>query len=133
MAGSSRALKKPLLGDRSYKTLKQAATLILPAIGTLYFTLAPMWDLPKSEEVVGTIAALNTFLGVVLSLSTMTYNKKYSSTGVEYSGSIVIDDSGEKKVFSLELDDDIEVLESRDEVTFKVDGGSTGPNPIVRP
>lgn len=131
MGESSHALKKPLLGDRSYQTLKQSATVILPAIGALYFALAQIWHLPKAEEVLGTIAAVNTFVGLLLGISTKKYNQMYSSKGVEYAGAIVIDDTGEKKVISLELNDDPESLETKDEVTFRIDGSTTGTNPII--
>ncbi|MBQ2396430.1 MAG: phage holin [Bacteroidales bacterium] len=48
---------------------------VLPAIGTLYFALAGIWGFPYGEEVVGTIAAVDTFLGVILGISTAQYNK----------------------------------------------------------
>jgi hypothetical protein len=37
-----------------------------------------------------------------------------------YAGSLVVRKAGDKKVFSLELDQDPEILETHDEVTFKV-------------
>ena len=48
---------------------------LLPAAGTLYFTLAGIWGLPYGEQVVGTITAVDTFLGVILGISTSQYNK----------------------------------------------------------
>ena len=48
----------------------------LPAIATLYFALAGIWDFPYGEEVVGTITAVDTFLGVLLGISSAQYNKK---------------------------------------------------------
>ena len=48
---------------------------ILPAAGTLYFALAGIWSLPYGEQVVGTITAVDTFLGVILGISTSQYNK----------------------------------------------------------
>lgn len=119
------AKKKPMLGDRSYETLKKSATLVLPAIGTLYFTLAQIWQLPKAEEVVGSIAAINTFVGVLVSISTKSYNKLG-----KYSGEIKIEDEGNKKKFSLELDGDPEDLEKKQEVTFKIT--DTGGHPVYR-
>lgn len=131
MGESSHALKKPLLGDRSYQNLKKSATVVLPALATLYFAMAQIWHLPMTEEVVGSITAVNTFIGLLLGASTKKYNQLYSSTGVEYAGAIVIDDSGEKKVISLELNDDPESLETKDEVTFRVDGSTTGTTPFL--
>ena len=37
----------------------------LPALGTLYFALAGIWGLPYGEQLVGTITAIDTFLGVI--------------------------------------------------------------------
>ena len=49
--------------------------VVLPAIGTMYFALAGIWGLPYGEQIVGTITAIDTFLGVVLGVSTANYNK----------------------------------------------------------
>ena len=56
--------------------LKWIALFLLPAIGTLYFALAGIWGFPYGEQVVGTITAVDTFLGVVLGISTARYNKR---------------------------------------------------------
>jgi hypothetical protein len=59
-----------------YDVLKWIAMLGLPAIGALYSALAGIWGLPYADEVVGTIIAVDTFLGVLLGISTVQYNKK---------------------------------------------------------
>ena len=64
------------MSDKVYNTLKWIAMILLPAIGTLYFALAGIWGFPYPEEVVGTITAVDTFLGVLLGISTANYNKK---------------------------------------------------------
>lgn len=64
------------LPNKVYDILKWIAEIALPAIGALYFALAGVWDLPLSEEIVGTIVAIDAFLGVLLGVSTVTYNKK---------------------------------------------------------
>lgn len=61
--------------NKVYDILKFLAQVILPAIGTLYFALAGIWGFPYAEQVVGTIAAIDTFLGVCLGISTSKYNK----------------------------------------------------------
>lgn len=63
------------LSNKTYDILKWIAMYVLPAIGTLYFALAGIWGFPYGEEVVGTIAAVDTFLGVILGISTAQYNK----------------------------------------------------------
>ena len=67
---------KTLLNNKTYDILKWAALVLLPAIGTLYFALAGIWGFPYGEQIVGTITALDTFLGVILGISTIQYNKK---------------------------------------------------------
>ena len=52
------------------------AQLLLPAMGTLYFALASIWRLPYGEQVVGTITAVDTFLGVILGITTAQYKQK---------------------------------------------------------
>lgn len=64
-----------MLNDEVYNILKWVAMILLPAIGTLYFALAGIWGLPYGEEIVGSITAVDTFLGVVLGISTVQYNK----------------------------------------------------------
>lgn len=64
-----------MLSNRIYDILKYVALIALPAIGTLYFTLSQVWGLPYGEQVVGTIAAVDTFLGSLLQISTAIYKK----------------------------------------------------------
>ena len=64
------------LTKKTYDILKYIAQYVLPACGTLYFALAGIWNLPYGEQIVGTITAIDTFLGVLLGISTNTYNKK---------------------------------------------------------
>lgn len=64
-----------MLSNKAYDILKWIAMYLLPALGTLYFALAGIWSFPYGEEVVGTITAVDTFLGVLLGISTAQYNK----------------------------------------------------------
>ena len=63
------------MGNKMYDILKWIAQYLLPAAGTLYFALASIWGLPYGEQVVGTITAVDTFLGVLLGISSAQYNK----------------------------------------------------------
>ena len=63
------------LSNKLYTILKYIAMIALPALGTLYFALAQIWHLPYGEEIVGTITAIDTFLGALLGISTYNYNK----------------------------------------------------------
>ena len=64
------------LSNEMYDILKYVAQYLLPALGTLYFALAGIWGLPYGEQIVGTVTAVDTFLGVLLGLSTSQYNKQ---------------------------------------------------------
>lgn len=63
------------MSDKVYDVLKWIAQYLLPASATLYFALANIWGFPYAEQVVGTISAIDTFLGVMLGISTIQYNK----------------------------------------------------------
>lgn len=63
------------MNDKIYDLLKWIALILLPAIGTLYFALAGIWGFPYAEQVVGTITAVDTFLGVILGISKAQYDK----------------------------------------------------------
>ena len=63
-----------------YDVLKWIAQILLPAVGTLYFALAQIWGLPYAEQVVGTITAIDAFLGALLGISTHFYNKEDGGT-----------------------------------------------------
>jgi hypothetical protein len=65
-----------LLSNKQYNILKWVAQILLPALGTLYFALAGIWGFPFGEQIVGTITALETFLGVILGISSANYKKE---------------------------------------------------------
>lgn len=63
------------LSDKTYNVLKWIATYLLPCLGTLYYALSNIWNLPAGEQVVGTITAVDAFIGGILGISTIQYNK----------------------------------------------------------
>lgn len=67
------------MSNKVYDVMKWIAQYFLPAAGTLYFALASIWGLPFGEEIVGTITAVDAFLGVILGISTAQYNKDVNS------------------------------------------------------
>ncbi len=64
------------MSNKLYDILKWIAQILLPALGTLYFALAGIWNFPYGEQIVGTITAIDTFLGVCLGISTINYNNE---------------------------------------------------------
>lgn len=63
------------MSDKLYNVLKWVVMIVMPAAAALYQTLAALWNFPFADQIVGTITALATFLGVCLMISTKNYNK----------------------------------------------------------
>jgi len=100
------------LNNKTYDTLKWVALYLLPALGTLYFALSGIWGFPYGEQVVGTITAIDTFLGVILGISTNNYKGD---------GELTINpDDPEKDVYNLNLNYPLEDLAGKKEIVFKV-------------
>lgn len=104
-----------MITGKLYDWLKFVAQIVLPALGTLYFVLAGIWGLPSAEQVVGTIVAVDTFLGALLGISQLNYNKQIADGGVLKVGA-----DGDPSQFRLELDEHPEDLAEKKEVHFKV-------------
>jgi len=101
------------MSNKVYDILKWIAQILLPAAGTLYFALAKVWGLPYATEVVGTIAAVDTFLGAVLGISSMNYTGE---------GTLQIDTSDpEKDIYRLVANGELGELAKKNKVTFTVE------------
>ena len=61
------------LSNKAYDTLKWIAQILLPGLGTLYFALSSIWNLPYCQQVVGTLSAVTVFIGMLLGLSAAKY------------------------------------------------------------
>lgn len=64
------------MSNETYDILKFIAQILLPALGTLYFALATIWGFPYGEQIVGTITAIDAFLGTCLGISTKNYREE---------------------------------------------------------
>ena len=64
------------LSNGMYDALKFLCTILLPACGTLYFALSKIWGLPLAEEIVGTLSAIAVFIGAIIGISSVQYNKE---------------------------------------------------------
>lgn len=99
-----------------YDTLKYVAQVVLPAAGALYFTLSQIWGFPNGVEVVGTLAAVDLFLGVVLGIS----SSAYKNSDEQFDGSIDIYEDEDVKRFTLNVDGDPYEIENKDQIVLKV-------------
>lgn len=63
------------MSNKTYDILKWIAQIVLPALGTLYFALSEIWGFPCGAQIVGTITAVDAFLGALLGISTAQYKK----------------------------------------------------------
>ena len=76
------------MSNKTYDILKYIAQIVLPALGTLYFALAKIWGLPYGEEIVGTLAAIDTFMGAMLKISSNEYYAANADENVNYGGNV---------------------------------------------
>ena len=63
------------MSNKVYDVLKDIAQIYLPALATLYLTLAGIWGLPYGEQVSASIMAVDACLGGFLKISSNQYNK----------------------------------------------------------
>ncbi len=113
---SHRLAIEPLMTDKTYGILKATAQIYLPALGTMYFGLAQIWGLPFGEQISGTILVLDTFLGVLVGIS----SKVYNVSDAKYAGAMDVRQEDGRKKFTFTLDKDPEDLVDKQDVTFRV-------------
>ena len=63
------------ISNKLYDIMKWLVIIVLPALATMYAALAGVWAWPDPDKVVTTITSVDTFLGAVLCISTVNYNK----------------------------------------------------------
>ena len=109
------------MGDKQYDLAKTLVQLRIPAFSSAYFGLASIWGLPAPDKVVGTLAILATFLGVVLRIST----NQYQAAGLAHDGTISVMPHDEGSTIALSVDPND--LVDKDEVNFKVVAPTVDP------
>lgn len=65
-----------MLSDKTYTVLKWISLIFLPAVGALIFSLSSIFQWSWGETAVGVITAVDTFLGALIGVSTLDYNKR---------------------------------------------------------
>lgn len=64
-----------MMSDKLYTILKYLCQIALPAVGSLYFALAQLWNLPYAEQITGTCSALAVCIGILIGISSYRYYK----------------------------------------------------------
>lgn len=105
-----------LLSNKVYDWFKKSSLYVLPAIAAAYFGLAQIWGLPKAEEVVGSVAVLETLLGVVLRIS----HNQYEKSGAKYDGRIVVHNHEDEGYSDVNFQLDPRLLTQKEALVVKV-------------
>lgn len=114
---TSSSAKKPFLSNNMYDAFKWLALVGLPAVGTLYFALADIWHLPMAAQVVGTITAVDAFLGLVLNVA----NKQFKNSDAAYDGTMEVYKQDTRYIHQLDISTPPHELRHKDSITLKVD------------
>jgi hypothetical protein len=72
-----------IFNKQTYEALTWIAQVLLPALAALYLALSASLGLPNVDQVVATIMAVDTFLGILLGFSTAQYMKSIATVCVE--------------------------------------------------
>lgn len=100
------------LSNKVYDVIKWIAQYFMPALATLWITLAKIWGLPYGTEIGATVTGIDLFLGAILGISSQNYKGE---------GTMIVDTSDEAKdIYSLDLNVPVEELAEKDMITFKV-------------
>ena len=66
-----------MLSNKWYDVLKFVCTVFLPALGTFIFAISKIWGWPPyAENIVGTLSAISVFIGALIGISSIQYNKQ---------------------------------------------------------
>lgn len=106
-----------MLTDNQYNVVKKLVQVVMPAFSALYFALAAVWSLPGAEQVLGTTAAIATFLGVTLGIS----SREYEKSGAAYDGTVTVTPTDEETTtVNLQLNDVYDLGEKK-AIKLKID------------
>lgn len=106
-----------LFSDKLYQVIKKAVQIYIPALSAFYFGLSQIWGLMYGIQVTGTMALVATFLGLLLGISTKTYEKQGPVIDGEF---MLAPDPGGDTANLHVKNADLEALETKEYVVFKV-------------
>lgn len=115
------------LKNSTYNVLKFVALVVLPAAGTAYFAIAGLWNLPDTNQVIGTITAVDTFLGAMLHVSTKSYSPPTN-------GALKVDLSDPaRETYTLDVTTPLEDIKKLEHLVLKVEPGTSLEMKTTRP
>lgn len=88
----------------------------LPAFGTLYLTLATIWNWPYGEQLTGTVTGLILFMNAVLGLSKAQYERQ----GKNIDGVLEVQEGDVTDTWTFNATKPLDEIAHKKEVTFKV-------------
>lgn len=109
--------QSPLLKNKHYDVLKWLSLIVLPAAGALYFGLSGIWGLPYGEQVVGSIVVIETFFGVLLGVSSRSYDPV---ADLPTDGFINVTQGEDTDLYSIDLDRHLDEIPDGARVSFKM-------------
>lgn len=109
-------LKGYITSNKAYDIIKALVTLYLPGLGTLYYSLAEIWQFGGGEQVLASCGALAIFLGIFLKVS----DRSYNNSDLRYAGNIVTGNEDGKPSYMFEVNTPLEAFEGESEVKFKM-------------
>lgn len=62
------------MSNKTYDLLKNLCLVVIPFIAFIS-TICGIWNVPYTEQITGTLVALETFLGALVKISNTNYNK----------------------------------------------------------
>ena len=66
---------KPLIPNKVYDWMKWITIIALPAIANLLLAIGKIWNIAILTPVAATVMAVTALLGILLGVSTISYNK----------------------------------------------------------
>jgi hypothetical protein len=105
-----------IIHGRVYDVLKQIALIWLPGIGVLYTAVAAAWHFGYVAEVNSTVLAVDTFLGIILGIST----NGYKNSDDRFDGELQVIRSGEGDQNLRLKNVSYEALNTKNELTLRI-------------
>lgn len=92
------------MDNKTYDRLKFTALVVLPGLSALYYTVAQVWGLPYAEQVMASVAGLDTFLGLILRKSSKDYHENAPIPDAEFMGHLTIMQDVDGQPLKIQMD-----------------------------